>query len=90
MQARRQAAAEKGDPHNGSAAKKGKRAAVFAQWLVDTYGTAFLNSGTGESSNHCCHTHHTRTAHVHPDSSSAAKKNGRAAVIAQWLGVTHG
>ncbi len=47
-QARRQAAAEKGDPHSGSAAKKSARAAVLAQWLVDTYGVAYLSSGTGE------------------------------------------
>ena len=36
-----------GNPHGGSAAKKGRRAAVFAQWLVDTYGWGLLSCGTG-------------------------------------------
>lgn len=44
---RRQIAAERGDPHGGSAAKKGRRAAVFAQWLVDTYEVPYLKSGSG-------------------------------------------
>ena len=36
-----------GNPHGGSAAKKGRRAAVFAQWLVDTYGRGLLAGGSG-------------------------------------------
>ena len=58
---RRQIAAERGDPHGGSAAKKGRRAAVFAQWLVDTYGVPYLKSGSGNVRAHswsklCCAT----------------------------------
>ena len=51
-QVRRQLAKERGDPHGGSAAKKGRRAAVFAQWLVDTYGVPYLNSGSGDARAH--------------------------------------
>ena len=46
-QARREAATARGNPHGGSAAKKGRRAAVFAQWLVDTYGQGLLADGSG-------------------------------------------
>jgi hypothetical protein len=49
---RRQIAEENGDPHSGSAAKKGRRAAILAQWLVDTYGVPYLNSGSGDVQAH--------------------------------------
>ena len=40
-----------GNPHAFEAAKKGRRAAVLADWLVDTYGKDLLNSGSGVT---CC------------------------------------
>jgi ubiquinone/menaquinone biosynthesis C-methylase UbiE len=33
--------------HSGGAAAKRQRAKLFAQWLVDTYGTERLNQGSG-------------------------------------------
>jgi hypothetical protein len=36
-----------GNPHAYGAEKKGRRAAVLADWLVQTYGTDMLNRGTG-------------------------------------------
>lgn len=36
-----------GNPHAFEAEKKGRRAAVLADWLVETFGKELLNSGSG-------------------------------------------
>jgi hypothetical protein len=37
-----------GDPHaKGDKAEKDRRAALFAQWLVETYGADYLRQGEG-------------------------------------------
>lgn len=36
-----------GNPHAFEAEKKGRRAAVLADWLVDIFGTELLNGGSG-------------------------------------------
>ncbi|KAK9908082.1 hypothetical protein WJX75_002561 [Coccomyxa subellipsoidea] len=46
-QHRHRMAAEAGDPHAGGAQRKRQRAAIFAQWLLDTFGHDALNKGTG-------------------------------------------
>jgi hypothetical protein len=38
---------DEGDTHALDAASKSQRAALFAKWLVDTYGVEYLSSGTG-------------------------------------------
>ena len=40
-------AAKAGDPHAGGAQRKSQRAAIFAQWLLDTFGRDLLNRGSG-------------------------------------------
>jgi hypothetical protein len=41
------AASDFGDPHGDGVASKHARAVKFADWLCETYGSDFLNSGTG-------------------------------------------
>ncbi len=48
-QHRHRMAAQAGDPHAGGAQRKRQRAAIFAQWLLDTYGSDALNQGSGTS-----------------------------------------
>ncbi len=47
-QRRHQMAAGLGDPHAGDAKRKSQRAAIFACWLLDTFGKEHLNQGSGE------------------------------------------
>lgn len=44
---RRHAAAKSGDPNAAHSAPKALRARIFAQFLVDTFGITFLQSGSG-------------------------------------------
>ena len=44
---RHKLAAEAGDPHAGGAQRKRQRAAIFAEWLLATFGREALNQGSG-------------------------------------------
>lgn len=47
-QHRQRMAAEAGDPHAGGAQRKRQRAAIFADWLLATFGRDALNQGSGK------------------------------------------